>query len=128
MRNGICRLYEYASCLGETLTDTQYKVKTIWFCFWSYVGVFLLNIIEWWVKDLRYTYHNVITNSTSLYCNGICMRQVMGSTASGSWENYHMMHEYMSIAYLFLNKFIKLVNFLWNSVKLDDNSRYFINR
>jgi hypothetical protein len=34
------------------------------------------------------------------------------SPASGNWENYHMADEHIHIANLFLNYFIKAVNFL----------------
>jgi hypothetical protein len=34
--------------------------------------------------------------------------RMMGSTANGSWENYHMESEHMCINNLFLNDFIKV--------------------
>jgi hypothetical protein len=45
------------------------------------------------------------------------------SAISGGWKNYHMTSEYMHVADLFLNNFIKLVNFLSNFCQLDKNSR-----
>jgi hypothetical protein len=38
---------------------------------------------------------------------------IMGSAASGSWENYHMDNEHMHIADLSLSNFIKMQNILW---------------
>lgn len=36
----------------------------------------------------------------------------MSSTASGNWENYCVAGEHMHLANLFLNKFIKVFDFL----------------
>jgi hypothetical protein len=30
------------------------------------------------IDDFRYIYYNMITNSTIIYCNGICMREDNG--------------------------------------------------
>jgi hypothetical protein len=48
--------------------------------------------------------------------------KMMDSIASGSWENYHMTSEHMCITNLFLNDFIKMINFLQNYFWLNDNS------
>jgi hypothetical protein len=67
------------------------------------------------MKDFRYIYSNKVTNSTSLHCNATSVQEVNGvSAASGVWENYHVADEHACIKNLFLNAFMKMVNFLWN--------------
>lgn len=87
----------------EKFTETLHKVKTTHFNFSSCMGVFIGNIGDWLVKDFRYC--NMITNATSVYCNGTCM---MGITASGSWENNCMAGEHTLITSLVLDNIIKM--------------------
>jgi hypothetical protein len=47
----------------------------------------------------------------------------MTSAASAGWENYCVVGKYMHIANLFLNNFIKMVNFLSSFCQLDENSK-----
>jgi hypothetical protein len=49
-------------------------------------------------------------------------RRMMGSAASGVCENYWMVCKLMCITNIFLNYFIKMVNFLWNFCWLDEES------
>jgi hypothetical protein len=88
----------------------------------SCMGVFVGSIMDWWVKELGCAYCNTITDSHSLCYNGTCMR-MMGNTASGGWENCCVVGEHMHMANLFLNIFIKMVNFLWRFYQLDENLR-----
>jgi hypothetical protein len=53
--------------------------------------------------------------------------RMMGGSASGNWDNYHVAGEYMNIRNLFTNKFIKMVIFL-NICMLDKNSTYLDSR
>jgi hypothetical protein len=73
------------------------------------MGVFTDDEVDLWVKDFEYTYCNMITNSSTLYCNGICVKMI-GSAASGGWENYHVPGEHVSITNLYLNNLIKMLS------------------
>lgn len=42
---------------------------------------------------------------------GPAREMTVGSTASGSWENYQMADEHMHVTDLFLNNFIKIVKY-----------------
>jgi hypothetical protein len=82
-----------ASYKRETLTETQYKVKTQ-FCFSTYMGVVLGDI--------------AITDSISLSFNVIYEEgQLVSSTADGSWENiFHKFHLNNSINFACYLKFL----------------------
>jgi hypothetical protein len=73
--------------------------------------MFLGNTEDWCMKDFDHVYCNMITDSSSLYCNNSCMK---GNAANGDWETYHIMGEFMHITDLFLDNFIGIVNFLTN--------------
>lgn len=44
--------------------------------------------------------------------------RMVGGTANSSWENYHEMGEHVLVENLFLNNFIKIVNFIPKFVSL----------
>jgi hypothetical protein len=58
----VCQLCESVGCMKENLTESKHIFAS---------G----NTSYWWVKDFVYIYCNVITNSSSLYCNGTYMRE-----------------------------------------------------
>jgi hypothetical protein len=99
MENWVCLLCE------KTHRETQYRVKTKYFCFSYCVGVFLENTADWRVKDIWYIYCNVIT--------GYCMTPVWGRNM-GSTPKQWLTELPNGITNLFLNNFIKMVHFLRN--------------
>jgi hypothetical protein len=56
MGNNVQRLQE------KTLIKSQYKVEKTYFWFISCAALFLHNIEDWWVKDFRHIYCNMIAN------------------------------------------------------------------
>jgi hypothetical protein len=46
-----------------------------------------------------------------------------GGAESAGWEYYCRASEYMRVENLFLNSFIKMVNFLLNIYQVEENSR-----
>jgi hypothetical protein len=84
--NGVCWVHVSARCMGKTLTETKYRVRTTYFHFTSCVEDFLGVIADWWVKDFRYISSRAITNSATLCCNGTCEEVAAGIT-SVWWVN-----------------------------------------
>jgi hypothetical protein len=64
-----------SGCMSEkTLTETTYKVKT-YFHSSSRAGVFICDIVYWWVKDFSYI---VMWSQIRLVSNGICVKEDRG--------------------------------------------------
>jgi hypothetical protein len=58
----------------STARENSYR-KTTHSHLCSHMTTFLGDMADWWVKDFAYIYCNTIINSTSLYCNRICLRE-----------------------------------------------------
>jgi hypothetical protein len=52
------------------------------------MGVFLCKTVDSGMKYFGYAYCNMITNANSLYCNDMCVREMMVNIAVGGWKNY----------------------------------------
>lgn len=94
MRNGFFQLLKTNSYIEPA------RSKKMHFSFTSCMGVFLGDIMNWWVSEFRYTY----CNTTEIQLSSAVMVPLW-SAASGNWENYHVTGEHMPIANLFLNNF-----------------------
>jgi hypothetical protein len=75
--------------------------------------IFLGDVVDWWVKDIRYTLMWSQIQLTSTVMEPVWQR-TMGSTASGGGMYSHYSFVYEGTE----------VNFLWNCCQLCENSGY----
>jgi hypothetical protein len=102
------KLHESASCMRKILIVTLYKVKTH-FRFNSCVGVFLWDIVTWWMRFwILYT----VTQSQIQLASPVMAPvwgRIMGSAPSDSCKNYCMVGGNIWASQMFLNNSINMV-------------------